>query len=374
MMKTFTFLSFLLFFSITINGQITVTNSGWPKTGDTLKIANDGSPSYLLVPAQGTNVNWDFSNLKKDTVTLTIFENASAGSNVALFPGADLVVKSAVAETYYNKTNAKFEILGFVGDFAGFGIPLAAKYTPANVERRNPMHYFDINTATYSFTTTFSAAFLPDSLKNMLPISFDSIRFGQSTTRLDVVDSWGKLKIPEGSYDILREKRTLMNTFKIEVKVQFLGWLDLGSLGGAGLVPPSDTSVSYVHFAEGVTEPILVLNANSKGDTIQDAQFRSLTTKVGIFDPKDRISSLKIFPNPASQFITIRMTDLKQGDYTLSIINALGQTCKTATLNNPGQIYYFNLNIDGVEPGWYIISLKNKNDVVTASGTILISK
>ncbi|HMG14470.1 MAG TPA: T9SS type A sorting domain-containing protein [Saprospiraceae bacterium] len=372
-MKTFTLLSFLFFISIGLHAQITVTNSGWPKVGDTLKIAADNSPSYALVPAQTTNANWDFSDLKKNNIDLTIFENASAGSSFAQFPGADLVVKSNVAETYYNKTAAKFEILGFVGDFAGFGFPLTAKYSPPNVERRNPMHYFDINTATYSFTTTFSAAFLPDSLTNMFP-TFDSIRFGQSTSRLDVVDSWGKLKIPEGSFDILREKRTLMNSFKIEVKIPILGWFDLSTFGGAGLVPPADTSVSYVHFADGILEPILILNCNSTGDSIQDAQFRSLTSNVGVFDPKDRIASLKVFPNPASNFINIKMTDLAQGDYSIILVNLLGQTCKKENLNYPGQIFDYNLNIDGIDPGWYIVSLKNKNDVVTASGTVIITK
>lgn len=373
MMKTFTILSFFLLISFSSEAQITVTNSGWPNAGDTLKVAIDNSPFYVLTPSAGTNVNWDLSKLKKDTTTLTLIENASVGKNFASFPTADLFVNTNVGETYYNKTNSVLELLGFVGDFGGFGFPLVVKYTPANVERRNPMHYFDINTANYSFSTTFSSKFLPDSLLSMFPISFDSIRFGQTTSRLDVVDSWGKLKIPGGTYDVLREKRTSMNSFKIEIKVQFIGWLDLSGLGGAGLVPPSDTTVAYWHFAEGVKEPILVLNCNSKGDTIQDAQFKNLKG-VGIFEPKDRISSLKIYPNPASQFINIKMTDLKQGDYTISMVNGLGQICRTETINNPGQIYEFNLNLNSINPGWYIISLKDKNDIITATGTVLINR
>ncbi|MBL7829892.1 MAG: T9SS type A sorting domain-containing protein [Saprospiraceae bacterium] len=372
MNKSFTLLALLLVIAVFANAQVTVTNASWPKSGDTMKIATDYTPDYLLVPSQTTNGTWDFSGLKKDTIDNLIFYAASTGSNFSSFPNAELYTNSDQGEAYYNVTNNVFEVLGFVGDLGGFGFPLVAKIVPGQVERRNPMKYFDINNTNYSFGATFSASFLPDSLFSGLPIKPDSVRFGQSVSRQDVVDSWGKLKIPGGTYDVLREKRTSISTLKLEIKIPFIGWLDVTSSFGGGL--GADTSVVYQYLANGSKEPIMVLNCNSLGDTIQGIDFKSNVAGVGFFDPSNPIAKLKVYPNPASKFIQISTQGITEGSTNLVITDMLGKIVRTESnvLNNEPYIWYINL--DNFDAGMYFVSLKDKNGQLKAAGTFSLVK
>ncbi len=372
MKRSFTLFMLLNLFVISVHSQITVTNASWPKAGDTMKIAYDYSPSYLLVPAQATNGNWDFSGLKKDTIENIIFYAASTGANYASFPTAELFTNEGLGEAYYNVTSSSFEALGIVGDLGGFGFPLVAKLDPAQVERRNPMKYFDINNTDFSFGAAFSANLLPDSLFSGLPIQPDSVRFGQSTERQDVVDSWGKLKIPGGTYDVLREKRTSLNTLKLEIKLPFVGWLDVTSSFGGGL--GADTSVAYYYIANGSAEPIMVLNCNSLGDTIQTIDFKSNQSGVGFFDPTNPVSKLKIYPNPASNFVHIYSDVLEGGENTLIITNLIGQVIRQEQTTMSSENYTWLINLDSIEKGLYFISIKDKSGNIFATGNFTVIK
>ncbi|HMW74620.1 MAG TPA: T9SS type A sorting domain-containing protein [Saprospiraceae bacterium] len=371
MMKKFTFLIAFVCSMVNVNAQIIVTNAAWPKAGDTTKLANDSESGYLLAPAQATNGNWDFSNLKEESIDLKSFAPASQGNGFADFPTAELYSKSNFADVYYNVTNSAFEILGYKGDILGFGFPLVVKGKPAAVERRNPMKYFDISNTEYTFGATFSAELLPDSLFSGIPFTPDSVRFGQNIKRLDVVDSWGKLKIPLGTYDVLREKRTSIQTIKLEVKIPVLGWTDVSNFfGGAGGTP--DTSVAYHYIANGSTEPIMVLNCTATGDTIQDIDFKTNKTKVGIFSPSLSIGKLNIFPNPANHFIELNTTGIIEGKAHLMITDLLGKTMREETDILTKEPYNWFINLDNFNVGMYFVSLKDEKGNIKASGTFSI--
>lgn len=373
MKRIITFVASFLIICAAASAQITVTNAAWPKAGDTMKIAYDYSPSYLLVPAQATNGNWDFSNLKKDTVENIIFYAASSGSNFASFPNAELYTNAGnMGEAYYNVTNSVFEALGIVGDLGGFGFPLVAKIVPAQVERRNPMKYFDINNSTFSFGAAFSADLLPDSLFSGLPFQPDSVRFGQSTDRQDVVDSWGKLKIPGGTYDVLREKRTSISTLKLEIKLPIIGWFDVSSSFGGGV--GADTSVTYQYISNVAAEPIMVLNCNSLGDTIQSIDFKSNQKGVGIFNPSATVPKLSVYPNPASNFINVNAGGLGNVENTLIITNLLGQVVRKEQTDLTSDNYTWLMNVSSFDNGLYFLSLQDKNGKIQATGTFTVLK
>ena len=234
------------------------------------------------------------------------------------------------------------------------------------------MKYFDINNNNYSFGATFGAGFLPDSLFANLPIKPDSIRFGQSTNRQDVVDSWGKLKIPGGTYDVLREKRTSLNTFKLEVKLPIIGWLDVSSSFGGGL--GADTSVIYNYIANGSAEPIMVLNCNAKGDTIKSVDFKNNKGGVGIFTPNFPVTKLNVNPNPASSFVKIECLGLNSGESTLSVSNILGQKIRQEKAFLSKDNYTWQLNLDSMIPGTYFVAIQGSDGSLIATGTFGISK
>lgn len=373
MMKKFTFLLIFISIAFGVNAQITVTNASWPKAGDTTKLATDFEPVYQFAPALATNGNWDFSALKEQSIDLTSFLPASQGSGFADFPGAELYSKSDFLEIYYNITNTAFEILGYKGDILGLGFPLAIKGKPASVERRNPMNYFDIGNTESTFGASFSAALLPDSLLSGFPITPDSVRFGQTIKRLDVVDSWGKLKIPLGSYDVLREKRTSITTYKIEVKIPVVGWLDVSQVFGGEQAKP-DTAVDYHYISNGSFAPIMVLNCTSKGDTINQIDFKTNSTKVGIFGPSNPVAKLDLYPNPASSYININTAGIAEGETTLYITDLLGRVVRIEQEYLTQNAYTWFINLDNFNTGMYFVSLKDDKGRLKASGTFSIAR
>ncbi len=182
------------------NAQITVTSATFPTVGDTFHLAVDLQPvgNNFITPPGGGQL-WDFSSLGIEQNIETIYRAPNTGTHAADFPGAELLVKNASGESYFNVTNNKIELLGYAGgDPANFGVNVLARFSPPIIERRSPVNFFDINQQTSALTLPFSTDALPDSLVANIPgINLvDSIRVRINFQRLEVVDGWGDLKIP----------------------------------------------------------------------------------------------------------------------------------------------------------------------------------
>lgn len=341
--------------------QITVTNATFPAAGDSLVYAVDNAPLGINpATAPGGPQVWDFSTLQKDTSLSLVYQQASTGNQASNFPGADLLTKSQAGETYYNLTNSKFEVLGYAGaDPAGFGLNVIARFNPTVTERKSPLKFFDVSQQSTNLSIPFSAAAIPDSLLG--GFSIDSIRVRISSDRLDVIDGFGTCKIPGGTYPVLRQKRTEYTTTGIDVKVPFLGWLDLSLLiggggGGLGGFLGTDTTISYTFLSNTEKEEIAVANMTTDLSTVVDIQFKNISS-TPVVEPVDEfLGSIQAFPNPAVEWVRFDCTNLTPGDYTLKIFNIIGKCVwkKNYTLSGTTS---FRMELDGFKKGTYIYSL-----------------
>ena len=144
--------------AISASAQITVTNSTFPVAGDTLYFAFDEEPDGInpATPPGGGQI-WDFTALNADNRDITVYRPANQGVNFFRFPSADIMEGEGTnGEVYYNVTNNKYEILGFAGgNLPQINVPFNTAYSPALVERRSPMNFFDIENTQSNLGLTF---------------------------------------------------------------------------------------------------------------------------------------------------------------------------------------------------------------------------
>lgn len=361
--------------------QITITNATFPVAGDSLVYSVDNGPLGMnpATPPGGGQI-WDFSTLQKEEDLSVVYRAASVGNQVANFPGAELVITGQTGETYFNVTNTKFESLGYAGgDPAGFGLNVIAKFSPAIIERRAPVNFFDINQQSTNLNLPFSTSALPDSLFNGLPIKPDSIRVRISTQRLEVVDGYGNCQIPGGTFPVLRQKRTEYTTTGLDVKLPFVGWLDIGTLigggggGGLGGFLGTDTTVTFRFLSNTEKEEIAIATMNNDLSSVSSIRFKKISTSSTIDPIAEFSGGIQAFPNPAVEWVRFDCVNLAPGDYTLKIFNIIGKCVWKKNYSLSGTTS-FRVELDDFKKGTYIYSLVDRQGNAVGTKRLVVLK
>jgi Secretion system C-terminal sorting domain len=324
------------------NSQITITNVAFPKAGDSLQISTDNTVTGIKMPKNGVNQTYDLRSLDATAVAVSYVKKASEGTAGTKFPAAKLVELRGGLEYYINVTNDRYEEIGVAGATpALFNIDLNTKVSPARVVRRAPMNFFDLNNTSSASVISLALSALPDSLKSTLgalTAFADSIRIKSSTTRTDLIDGYGTLKLPMGDFDALREKRIAYNQSDIEAFVKFSKtWLSVTSLVPAAQLPAQiqtllrkDTVVTYNFYGATAKEPLAIVTVDKLDNTLAtQVAYKNIKKTVATKEFADEPTAstrpdIKAMPNPAVDIVNFELTNLEQGNYTVKIYNLLG--------------------------------------------------
>jgi hypothetical protein len=268
----------MLLASATSLAQITITNATFPAAGDTLKMAIDNSPDagIVIITPPGGNQIWDLSGLQVDATQNIVYHSASQGS--IQVPGAELfAVTSPNLEEYYNVNSNSFELLADYGNHYDVIGNSLFNYFPQITERRAPLNFFDINAISSIILESFPTSVFPPALIAALPVTVDSLRYRIRINRVDVVDGWGSLSIPGGTYNVLREKRSLYRESHLDAKVPPLGWLDITDVAiQAGFHNLGiDTTISYYFHNNVEKEPIAIVTLNNEQNAATQVIFKN---------------------------------------------------------------------------------------------------
>lgn len=364
-------------FSTGIFAQIEVTNATFPALEDTLLTVTTFSPANLSPGDSGAEVTWDFSSLSGGNDNETIYQDAVEGSAAAELPNANLLVNNLATETYYQKTDTEFLILAGKGeDPTGFGVEALVRFMPPIVERRAPMNFGDVNTTESDANFAFGSDVVPDSLLDGIPFTIDSIRIRINQTRTDVVDAFGMVTIPGGTYEVLREKRSQTRSTRVDV-LSFLGWSDVtdiiaGLIGvdaGLGEV----LTVNYLYFNDEEKEIIANIAADESGDIITSVTYKF----IDLLDDTDDIaldqSQVMASPNPASTEVIFNFSDIEAGDYQLKIFNVLGQNVWQQDYSLNGN-QTATVNLSDFQNGTYIYSILNEKGQTLLTKQLVVLK
>ena len=361
-----------------LSAQITVTNSTFPATGDTLRTAVDFTPVGIEITDGGGPFDWDYSSLNVGIQNETVFLDASEGSVAAELPAATHVVIEDVTgtETYYRVTSEHVELLAANGnDPTGFGISTLFRFSPPILQRRAPMGILNINMTESNLSIALAWDDLPPILTDSLPLTItpDSIRVRIVNERIDAVDAYGTLSIPGGSYEVLREKRVTYTDTRVEAKVPFLGWQDvtdiLGSFGGGAL--GQDTTYTYEFYSATEKEPIAVVttdaNDNPESVTFKDNGLLSSDDET----IRDR-PAIALMPNPVADFADFNFNYFPKGNYSLNIYATNGQLVLNRKVNIlDGNRQQESIDLSALTNGQYFYMISDETGKHFSSGKLL---
>jgi hypothetical protein len=374
-MKTTLLFAVLLVISTSLPAQITVTNTTFPVAGDTLKMAIDYTPGTIgSITPPGTQ-NWDFTGLQVEGTQNTIYRPASEGSMAAQVPGATLfTAPSSNSEEYYKVTSTTVELMAYNGpDPYGIGVNGLFEYNPPLAERWAPLNFFDIRQASSGILRGFKSSEFPPGFLSTMPVSADSFRYRISISLLAVVDAWGSMSIPGGTYDVLREKRTFYRESRMDAKVPPLGWLDVTDvvIQNAGITALGvDTIVSYHFYNDVSKEPIAIVTLDNNQAFATQIMFKNTTVVNGLTEASAAIPSVTVLPNPVSDEAVFSFKNFAPDGYRLAIFDKSGRlTMEKSLLLNSVQTE--RVNLAGLSPGMYFYSVFNENKRVICRGKLV---
>lgn len=313
-----------------VTAQITVTNETFPRPGDTLFIAIDNVPSGINVGMPGGDQRWDFTTLQSPFSRRTIVKSATEGTFSTSFPDAEVLISLAEnTENYYSVTSDRFELIGFAGvDPAGLGIEALTGFDPPIIERRATMNYFDNNQMEAALSYAVATDDLPAQLLDQLPIRPDSLRLRVTISRTDEVDAWGRLTIPGGIYDVLREKRREVRDVRLDAKLGFLPWTDITDIALQALSIDElgeNIVVRYHYFSNESKEPIAVVTMAADEQTVINVEYKSNDVVTNVQNINSLRPGVYAFPNPAIVNVKFEFSNLPKGKYTIKIYNIIGR-------------------------------------------------
>lgn len=314
--------------------QITVTNSVFPVTGDTLRYAFGNQPGAInqIFTPPGFGQQWDLSQLQPTQIWNQIMKTPQTGTAAASFPGASLMFNPVVSndQVYWQVTGDKVNILGYYGlDELGLGLNLRFQNQPALEESWAPVNFFDLHQSAANVLTAFDAPIAPPQLINLVPTA-DSFRIRVTYQRISAVDASGTLSIPGGSFEVLRKKRTEYKSMAIDVKVAPLGWIDISTIGGQQLFPLGTDTITTFHFLNNVSkETIAVCTLNTRQNAVTRVQYKVVSPSVGTGNVVSDQEHFRLYPNPAQHSVTLQWELPETADVRIVVSDVTGRPLHT---------------------------------------------
>jgi len=352
-----------------VAAQITVTNSVFPAVGDTLHYAFGNQPgaiNQIFTPPGGNQV-WNLSGLQPTQFWNQIMKNPQTGTASGSFPAASILYNplNSSSEVYLQVTGNQVNDLGYHGlDELGLGLNLLFDKTPDLEQTWAPVNFFEIHQSSSNVLTAFDAPIAPPFLLALAPTA-DSFRIRVTYQRLGVIDAWGALAIPGGTFDVLRKKQTEYKSTAVDVKVAPLGWIDISTIGGQQILPLGTDTITSFHFLNDVSkEEIAICTLNTAQNAVTGVQYKALPPPTATFAPTLN-ESLLVYPNPVQDMLYVRFANDARATFQIKMINQNGRSVlvqmvelsatedviAVSAANLPAGIYELILRRDGIPVG-----------------------
>lgn len=346
----------LIFISFQVFGQITLTQTDFATTGDTVRMSSAMDPT-IDFSTTGPSQNWDFSNLTPTIQGIKYFQPVSnAGAFVNFIFGTFAPVKYQ-ASYFLPSTDLPLQQ---ITSFLPIGIEDVFQFTKRSAD--------SVTSVGIAMTVSFngSATTIPiqsDTIETPydFPLVFGNTHFSRGATsvdfnpiynakwnqhrsRLTTVDGYGSITTPFGTFEALRLRHDIDEIDSLYTELPFLGgtWIPLD-------IPASH---QYEWWTNGQKEPILRVNTTEilGNETVTSIEYRDIyRPEVASISENYLSDQISISPNPADEQIEIKAPFEME---TVSILNALGQTVYYKDSNSK----HLTIDVSSFEQGNYWVS------------------
>lgn len=356
------FMAIVALCSTVMIGQITVTNSTFPQAGDTLFTVLD-TDSNIIIGDAGQDMTWDFSSLSGPFGRETLFLDASQGISSAIFPDADIVSISAnEQETYYQIFSDRIIEVGRAGEFVqGFDIPIVYQENPTF--RKAPLAFGDIGSDEAVASIELASDVIPEELLASLPIQFDSIRISLVVNSDTEVDAWGTVKLPDGEYEVIRDRVNTITDTKLFAKLPFIGWSDatafLGGIEGFSDAFGVVETTTYNYYSANDKEVIVSVITDDQ-DMVTSVEYKgdAIISDIKVVTPQHTM--ITAYPNPSFGNVSIQMVNYPLGEYKMKVYNVVGKELWSERFQLRSN-RVFKADLMHLSKGTYLYSLFDKN-------------
>lgn len=298
-MKTTTIASMMLLLaSTTAISQITITSSDMPSVGQS-NLLNTALDLEIDFTSTGANQTWNFSSLTPMYQVQRTYSNVSDGGMLVQFTfgplagnysasyfteavdmdlsqlGGVLPIQVDNISQYYKKTSGSLKTVGFSASVSGTAIP--AKSDTIETKYELPLNFGDnYNSRGYTFI-------------NAAPIYDAQVK--QYRQRTSVVDGWGTIVTPMGSFQALRIKHRINEQDSIDLTGTWMG-----------IAQP--TKYEYEWLAAGKTEPVFKINTRMMNNSEVVTNIEYMTDEP-LASNSLTSTDFTVFPNPVKESLTI---------------------------------------------------------------------
>ncbi len=338
--------------------QITINRSDLGNIGDKFYFRTDTSLSGVSCGARGSNVVWDFSssvgvNYYDSTMFLDpiTFPNMPLGSNLVSVNSANggdttfLELSTNVYKIHIPVDQIPFPLSKTSLKVMGF----PSSYLSANVD--------SIKGGLAGTPADFGIT--------GLPAIVDSVRINMSFIAISLIDGWGKLITPMDQYASVLRLRLVVNTnSRFDIHTILTGW------SMAQEDKTSDTS--YTFLGQNSKTDLMSINTDTLGNPVE-IRYRVGAVYPAAINEVSKENSFTIFPNPASDKLTISFALNLNANAEISLVDVTGKEVKHFENGNlkSGE-NRISFSTDGLEKGIYFCQIKGEG--INAVKKVIIRK
>jgi hypothetical protein len=341
------FLVAMLSFTVVGTAQITLQNNTIMTIGMdyNVGITNDWNMSDIILTssvASGTNANWSYTNLNSIlNINLKVVSpsNAPYGTNL---PGNKVLLMNdgTLDSTYLTGTTTTLVDNGHIGPSGG-----KLPYLPGETLLKFPATYGQTHVGTYTRNTKFyvgtplGTPFVVDSIRRNTTVNYDY-----------VIDGWGTLQTPTGSFQVLRQNLYKVTTDSSDyLRQDTQEWI-------IGAEVSTISERFFIFWSANQSYPVLQLRDIGDGGIINDVFWISNPT---LGNNDYTVSDFAIYPNPADDQLIISINDFDKT--MISVYDMTGRKLISEKINQSETA----LSLGNLSSGQYIVSIEKDGKFAT---------
>lgn len=357
MKKTLLLSSALLLCALGVNAQITVTTADVAAPVKIIYQSNDTMPT-VSEGSFGISQTWNMSALNSHTTDTLTFLPPSWAPNPD-FPSSNLAAKQGWTDNYVYLTNSAsgLTVEGSSGtvDFGGGPTTISQVNTPSEILMNFPGNYLSTFTNNYVGNTYAYLGFDPG-----IGFTIDSVHIHSHVKKTVIVDAWGSLTTPLGTFNVLRLEETVVKYDTTDAQIPALGgWV-------YGVDASADSTTGYSWWANGVGFPLVSIKLDSMSNIKETIWLQALPA-VGI-NEQINATVVNVFPNPAQNQINFTVEANKIG--AIQLLDVTGRMIDYILVTGDNVV----VDISKLATGVYSYALVGKDNAILNRGKFTVTK
>lgn len=342
-----------------------------PFIGDTFLIATDHLPEDLSIGPTGQAINWDYTRLQSAYAKRVIV------NGIQKTGGENNISANAMITSYFDGDHLLDIEEGRIYE-VGRRIPnpfIKGEYLEGFVENKIP--WFQ----SFRFGETGEA-----STTIIFPIDAEMLRLKRNLSWLESnavlrivytiditwkADAWGRIRIPFGTYDVVRQQVFEDITGAFEVKNASGQWTNIdAAITGVNL--PDDRYERYLYWSDELEHPVVILEIDPTTSEITKVHYKAFEFSSKVVNNQPSNIDVLAYPNPAFDLVRFDLMNLSNDIYTIEIYDILGRQINSFQAEVDGYTTVA-LNLSHLKKGTYIYRVANsRNNSVISKRIVMI--